>query len=82
MKTCAFFYILHNTVHISINNFISTYLSAKNNIDCRRNYIQQNQRNLRVYIGSIDENLNLFIPQFFVFDKTLTSSSQELLNQS
>ena len=57
MLTCAFFGKKMHTVHISINNFIFTYLSSRKcYINCRKkNYIQHNHKDLGVYIGSIDE---------------------------
>ena len=47
---------MHNTMQISINNFVFKQISAKNVTQIvEGNYIQFNQRNLGVYIGSIDE---------------------------
>ena len=61
MLTNEFLKILHNTGHISINNFIFKHLFAKNVTWSERgNYIQKIQRDLRVYIGSNDER-SLFV---------------------
>ena len=67
-----FLKILHNTVDISINNFISTHFICKIVIYIvEGNYIQQNQRDLRVYIESIDEKSPVVYTSVFWFVKTL-----------
>ena len=58
MLTCAFLKKnLHDTVHISINNFIFTHLSAKKcYIDCRRKlHSIKSERFEGVYWKHIDE---------------------------
>ena len=75
MLTCAFLKkILHDTVHISINNFIFTHLSAKKcYIDYRRklHWINKIREIWGCLLEALLKNLLLFIPQFYGFDETL-----------
>ena len=57
METFVFFKILHISVHKSINNFIFKHSTAQTvTVIVEENNIQRNQKDLRVYIVSFDEN--------------------------
>ena len=65
-QICAFYKknSLHNTAH-KINNFILKLSAAQTvTVIVEENYILQDQRVLKVFIGSFDENIHLFIPPF------------------
>ena len=69
MQTSAFFCILQNIAHISINNIYLQKMLHKLQKETTFNKIKE------IYVCILDElmnNLHLFIPQFFELGETLT----------
>ena len=57
----------HHVLHISINNLIFKLSAAKKLMDCSKMNSIKSER-----YGALMKNLHLVIPQFFLFDETLT----------
>ena len=71
MQTCAFFKILHNTVHISsITSFLNSYLQKMLHRLWKKNKLNKICLK-RVYIGSFEEKSPFVCTSVFLFDETL-----------